>query len=258
MLTIEAFESYVAQTFDKDKLEAVKGQGEYGFTHIGAREIVRVGYCTNLNIETAKEAVQNKIDLLLTHHDAWPFMSGMAEACQELLKSGNVSHYYIHLPLDDALFGNNTTLLQKLGFEVKTPFALEKGFYCGYIGECSEAIEMTELVERLESLLEEAILHWPFGKKEIKRLAVLTGAGFSTKAIDEALKLGCDAYLTGEKLLYTVAYADFREVNLLVGSHTFTELFGLEHFTAMMKTRYPSLAIIPIKERHLEASAYAK
>lgn len=258
MLTIEAFETYVAQIFDKEKLETVKGQGEYGFTHIGAREIVRVGYCTNLNIETAREAVQNKIDLLLTHHDAWSFMKGMAEACQSILESGNVSHYYIHLPLDDASFGNNTTLLQKLGFEVTKPFALEKGFYCGYIGESYEAVEIEKLIERIETLLEEPILHWPFGKKEIKRMAVLTGAGFSTNSIDEALKLGCDAYLTGEKLLYTVSYAAYREVNLLVGSHTFTELFGLEHLTSMMKTRYPSLAIIPIKERHLEAAAYVK
>ncbi len=34
------------------------------------------------------------------------------------------------------------------------------------------------------------------------------------------MDLGCDAYFTGEKILYTIQYAKQANINLIVGSHT--------------------------------------
>lgn len=244
------FEQYVSDVFKKEKLMDAT---EYGFTHVEKDQFIRIGYCTNLTPYTASEAVRQKIDLLLTHHAAWDWMHGMKASCVEELKKGCVSHYFIHLPLDDAPFGNNTTLLEKLGFTVKMPFFKENDYYCGYVGEVEEEIPLNTLIGRVESLLGESVQHWENHDKKIKRLGVVTGAGYSSDALLEAKNLECDAYLTGEKLLYTVLYAEHTKMNLIVGSHTFTELFGLEHFCRMLKTRYPSLAIIPIEAPHLES-----
>ena len=78
-----------------------------------------MGYCTNLTIESAQEAVKNNVNLLITHHDAWEWMSGLKEDALRILKQRNITHFYIHLPLDDAEFGNNTSILKKLGFKVR-------------------------------------------------------------------------------------------------------------------------------------------
>ena len=251
-MLIKDFENFIIDTFTKEKLEIVKGKNEYGFTNIGREDVLKLGYCTNLTIESAQEAVKNNVDLLITHHDAWEWMSGMKEDALEILKQSNITHFYIHLPLDDAEFGNNTSILKKLGFKVIDKFSNDEGMYCGRIGEIDEPIEFEKLVNRIEMLLEEPIRKWKNNERLIKKIGVVTGAGFSAIDIKDAVKLGCDAYFTGEKILYTVQYAQYSKINLIVGSHTFTEIFGLESLAKIINERYPMVEIIRIKEDHIE------
>lgn len=251
-MLIKDFENFIVDTFTKEKLEVVKDKNEYGFTNIGVEDILRVGYCTNLTIESAQEAVKNNVNLLITHHDAWEWMTGIKEEVLGILKQSNITHFYIHLPLDDAEFGNNTSILKKLGFKVIDKFSNDEGMYCGRIGEIDNPIEFEELVIRIEMLLEEPVRKWINNERLIKKIGVVTGAGFSAIDIKDATKLGCDAYFTGEKILYTVQYAKYSKINLIVGSHTFTEIFGLESLAKMLTERYPTVEIIRIKEEHIE------
>ena len=251
-MLIKDFENFIIENFTKEKLEIVKGKNEYGFTNIGREEVFKLGYCTNLTIESAQEAIKNNVDLLITHHDAWEWMSGIKEEALEILKQSNITHFFIHLPLDDAEFGNNTSILKKLGFKVIDKFSNDEGMYCGRIGEIDEPIEFEILVNKIEMLLEEPVRKWKNNTKLIKKIGVVTGAGFSAIDIKDAVNLGCDAYFTGEKLLYTVQYAKYSKINLLVGSHTFTEIFGLESLTIMINEMYPTVEIIRIKEEHIE------
>jgi len=174
-----------------------------------------------LTIESAQESAKIKVDLLITHHDAWEWMSGMKEEAFEILKQSNITHFFIHAPLDDAEFGNNTLLLKKL-------------------------------VNKIEMVLEEPVRKWKNNERLIKKIGVITGAGFGAIDIKDAANLGCDVYFTGEKILYTVQYAKYRKINLIVGSHTFTEIFGLESLVEMINKRYPKVEIIKIKEEHIE------
>ena len=251
-MLIKDFENFIIKTFTKEKLEFVKGKNEYGFTNIGRDDVLKLGYCTNLSIESAQEAVKNNVNLLITHHDAWEWMTGIKEDALEILKQSNITHFYIHLPLDDAEFGNNTSILKKLGFKVIDKFSNDEGMYCGRIGEIEEPIEFEKLVDRIEILLEEPIRKWKNNERLIKKIGVITGAGFSAIDIKEAVSLGCDAYFTGEKILYTVQYAQYSKINLLVGSHTFTEIFGLESLVKMINEKYPLVESIKIKEEHIE------
>ncbi|WBW97332.1 Nif3-like dinuclear metal center hexameric protein [Oceanirhabdus sp. W0125-5] len=251
-MLISDFENFIIEAFTKEKLELVKGKNEYGFTNIGRKDISKLGYCTNLTIESAEEAAKNNVDLLITHHDAWEWMSGIKEEALEILKQSNITHFFIHSPLDDADFGNNTSILNKLGFKVIDKFSDEEGMYCGRIGEIDEPIEFDKLVSKIEMLLDEPVRKWKNNEKLIKKIGVVTGAGFSAVDIKEAVDLGCDAYFTGEKILYTVQYAQYSKINLIVGSHTFTEIFGLESLAKMINERYPMVEIIRIKEEHVE------
>ncbi|MFT5873242.1 MAG: dinuclear metal center YbgI/SA1388 family protein [Clostridium sp.] len=251
-MLIKDFETFIIDVFTKEKLKIVKGKNEYGFTNIGREDVLKLGYCTNLTIESAQEAVKNNVNLLITHHDAWEWMTGLKEDALRILKQSNITHFYIHLPLDDAEFGNNTSILRKLGFKVIDKFSNDDGMYCGRIGEIDEPIEFEKLVNRIEVLLEEPIRKWKNNERLIKKIGVITGAGFSATDIKDAVNLGCDAYFTGEKILYTVQYAQYSKINLIVGSHTFTEIFGLESLVRMINERYPLVDIIRIKEEHIE------
>ena len=147
-MLIKDFENFIIENFTKEKLEIVKGKNEYGFTNIGREEVFKLGYCTNLTIESAQDATENNVDLLITHHDAWEWMSGIKEEALEILKQSNITHFFIHLPLDDAEFGNNTSILKKLGFKVIDKFSNDEGMYCGRIGEIYEPIEFEILVNK--------------------------------------------------------------------------------------------------------------
>lgn len=251
-MLVKEFENFIIDIFTKEKLDIVEGKEEYGFTNIGSKEIFKVGYCTNLTIDTAEEAVKNQVNLIITHHDAWTWMEGMKEDCLKVLKDNNITHFYIHLPLDDAEFGNNVSILNKLDFKVVDKFSNDEGMYCGRIGLLDNPITFEELVGKIEGILEEPVRSWKNNNNLIKKIGVVTGAGFSAIDIKTCVDMGCDAYFTGEKLLYTVEYARYVKINLVVGSHTFTEIFGLETLGSLLKDRYPQLEVIKIGEEHIE------
>ncbi len=89
-------------------------------------------------------------------------------------------------------------------------------------------------------------------KKKVKKVGVLTGAGHSTDHIKFALDKGCDTYITGEASLYTIQYAQFADINLLVGSHTFTEIFGVESLVLKIQELYENISLIKLQEEHFE------
>lgn len=227
---------------------------ESGITVRWAGDVKRIGYCTNLTLDTIEEARKNNVDLMITHHDAWEFIYGLKEACREKLIEYNISHYFNHLPLDDCDFGTNNSLIEKLGLEIIERTHEEDGFFCGRVAEFKEEVTFEELVEKLESILEEPVQSWKFKEGKIKRVGLVCGGGGFTTDVREAIDRNCDVYITGEKVLYTIEYAKFAGINLIVGSHTFTELFGIESLAMKIKDKFKDIEIVRLYEEHLEAN----
>lgn len=227
---------------------------ESGITVRGTGDVKRIGYCTNLTLDTIEEARKNNVDLIITHHDAWEFIYGLNEACKEKLIEYNISHYFNHLPLDDCDFGTNNSLIEKLGLEIIERTHEEDGFFCGRIAEFKEEVKFEGLVEKLESILEEPVQSWKFREGKIKRVGLVCGGGGFTTDVREAIDRNCDVYITGEKVLYTIEYAKFAGVNLIVGSHTFTELFGMESLAMKIKDKFKDIEIVRLYEEHLETN----
>lgn len=249
-MLIQEFQTLVTDLFGKNKLELL--QDESGFTYQSEKEIRRIGYATNLTLETVREAIKQEVDLMITHHDAWEFVYGMKEQCLNLLRENQISHYFAHLPLDDAVFGTGASLLEELGLTVVDQTHLHKGYYCGRIGEFQEEVDFTELVQRIESLLDEPVKVWKNHDRLIKRVCIVTGGGSMTADVKEAVDQQCDLYITGEKVLYTIQYAKIAEIDLIVGSHTFTEIFGVERLARKVKEAFSEVEIVQLKEEHIE------
>jgi putative NIF3 family GTP cyclohydrolase 1 type 2 len=227
LATPSQVQSCIVGVFDADKLEQCRD--EWGFTWVAEGPVLRIGYATNLTPEVAEEAVRQEVELVLTHHDAWPFLYGMAERCAALLHPQGISHCFFHAPLDDAGFGNNTALAERLGLRVTAKCALYRDtFFCGRIGELEQPVDFGAMLARLEEALGETVRAWRHSERPVQRAYVATGGGHTTDLLKEAVDRGCDTYITGEKMLYTVEYARFAGLNLLVGSHTGTELLGTE------------------------------
>lgn len=228
------------------------GDDEYGFTNISNEEFQKIGYATNLTLETIEEARKHDVEMMITHHAAWSFIHGMEEACIEKLKDYNINHFWIHLPLDFVEFGTCTSLFQAINMDEIIKYSTYEEEELPGIGEYDKPISFLQLVNRVEGTLEESVKAWRNNAKEVKRVAILTGAGNNTNLIKYARENGCDTYITGEKTLYTVQYAKFAGVNLIVGSHTFTEIYGVESFAKRLKEMDETLHIVRLQEEHLE------
>lgn len=251
-MRLDDIEQYIRSLFNT--IDNENFDKESGITVRGIEEIKSIGYCTNLTLETIEEAKKCNVDLIITHHDAWEFIYGLKDACKEKLLEYNISHYYNHLPLDDCDFGTNNSLAERLGLKIIEKSNEEDGFYCGRIAEFQEEISFKELVDKLEDILEEPVKAWQFKDGNIKKVGFVCGGGGFTSDVKVAVDKDCDVYITGEKVLYTIEYAQFAKINLIIGSHTFTEIFGVESLAKKIKEGVHDLDIIQLKEEHLEAS----
>lgn len=245
-------QEYLDQLFNREKLAAFPG--EHGFTYIAGEEFGRIGYATNLTPGTITAAAAERVDLLVTHHDAWDFVYWMKERCLGMMAELGLSHYFNHAPLDDADFGTNASLMKKIGIRETVKSNLyEKTFYTGRVGEFAQAIPFEALVRLLESILEEPVLAWKNNDRPVRKVGVVTGGGLMTGDVREIVELGGEVYITGERVLYTIEYARFAGINLVVGSHTFTEIFGVEGLALKIKETFGEVTVIRLKEDHLEA-----
>ncbi|MGE5396635.1 MAG: Nif3-like dinuclear metal center hexameric protein [Chitinophagales bacterium] len=250
-MTINELNDYLINLFEADKRESFPG--EFGLTIKGRPTVNRVGYATNLTMETIEAAEKNNVDLILTHHDAWELIFGLKEVCTKRLTELGISHFFAHALLDDADFGTNVALMERLGATVIEKSNPYQGLlYAGRVGEFIEPIPFTDLVKRVETLLEEPVRSWQNRPGPVQKLCVVTGGGFMTDEIHDAVERGCDTYITGEKMLYSIEYAAFAGINLIVGSHTFTEVFGVENLAQKVGSAFPSLEIVRLPESHIE------
>jgi len=249
-MNLAQFDASIEKLFNKELLEEFND--DYGFTNKTNDSIKKIGYCTNLSLEVIEQAKNNQVDLIVTHHDAWDFLFGLKEQCQKKLKEYNISHFWIHGPLDFIDFGTSTSLMKVMGIDhIIKRSTYDHGENPG-IGEFSEPVDFHVLVQKMSAELEEPVRNWKNNDKQVKRVGVLTGAGHSSNHIKVALEERCDTYITGEATLYTIQYAQFVGINLLVGSHTFTEIYGVESLVKELRGLNEDITIIKLREEHFE------
>lgn len=248
-MKLQELEVFIENLFPTSSKTDYKIQS--GFTNKIVREIKRIGYCTNLTVETTEKAAKEKVDLLLTHHDAWDFLYGMKEKCQENLKKYEIAHYFNHLPLDDCDFGTNASLLKALGLTEINKTHFFEGYFCGRIAKPNEPLSFDELVKNLELTLNEPVRSWKFIEKPVEKVGLVCGGGGATADVKEAVHNNCDTYITSERNLYTLQYARLARINLIIGSHTGTELFGIENLSNLIKASY-EIETVRIIEDYIE------
>ncbi|MCG1022901.1 Nif3-like dinuclear metal center hexameric protein [Sutcliffiella horikoshii] len=251
-MNITQFKTIINKLFPGNLMEEFND--DYGFNNTSNNIIKTIGYSTNLSIEVIEQAKTAQVDLILTHHDAWDFIYGLKDECIKRLKEYNISHFWIHGPLDYIEFGTCTSLMNKIGIDNIIRFSEYKNYSVPGIGEFNEAKSFEDLLKKMKIELNEPVRAWKNHKNKVKKVGVLTGAGHSTDHIKFAFDQGCDTYITGEVSLYTIQYAQFVGVNLLVGSHTFTEIFGVESLALEIMERNVDLTLIQLKEEHFELS----
>ncbi|WP_304222896.1 Nif3-like dinuclear metal center hexameric protein [Gracilinema caldarium] len=193
-------------------------------------DIKKVAFAVDASLESFTLAAQRGAGMLFVHHGLlWgkpTALTGIMRTRLQVLFENNIALYAVHLPLDQhPEVGNNAVLADLLGLEQREPFGLYHDQKIGYKGIFKEPVSIEEAVKRISFMDRPPIGVFPFGKKEIRSCAVVSGGApmEAFQAVDE----GLDLYITGESSHSVYHYAIEGKLNMIAGGHYSTEVWGV-------------------------------
>jgi len=220
------------------------------------RQVKKIGWAVDADMESIRKAGKGKVDFLIVHHGLFWGSSVLdrkirAKRIREAKRLG-IAIYSSHLPLDaHPEWGNSVGLLRALGLEKwkRKGFGKAMGREIGYKIEGGGRIQRGELARRLALLRSdhagqvgsfeglqnikgvkvrgyESVKVVGSGPKVCRRIGIVTG-GFGD--LDQVVKAGLDTLITGESDYPTEVKARELGINLILGGHRETEVFGVRY-----------------------------
>lgn len=195
----------------------------------GRKEVGRIISGVTASQALLDLAVKAEADLVLVHHGYFwkgedPRIVGIKGRRIRTLLQHDISLLAYHLPLDGhAELGNNTWLGRLLGFPIDGRF-LEGDI--GMYGTLSEAMSLIDLANLIMTKLERKPLVIKAGNRPISKIAWCSGA--AQGYLEEAARLGADAYISGEISEHTVHIARELGIHYIAAGHHATERRGIE------------------------------
>ena len=187
-------------------------------------EVRRALITLDITEEIVDYAVQNKFDLILSHH---PLIFRPLGAITEddhvsrkviTLIKNDVSVISLHTRADKCEGGVNDILCDILGIRQATPFG-EGGI--GRIGTLDEELTMEDFSYLLKGLLDCDGVKVADACIPVQRVAVVGGDGKDMVA--DALRMGADTFVSGRISYNIMAEAAEMGMNMIEAGHFFTE-----------------------------------
>jgi len=207
------------------------------------RQVKKVGWAVDADLESIRKAGKEKVDFLIVHHGLFWGNSTLdrkmrSRRIREAKRLG-VAIYSSHLPLDaHPELGNSIGLLRALGLghTKRKPFGMAMGRAIGWKVEggrwkVRDLVKKAVLLrsshtERVGSFagFEGRVQVIGAGPKICRKIGIVTG-GFGD--LDQVVKAGIDTLITGEVDYPTEVKAKELGINLILGGHRETEVFGV-------------------------------
>ncbi|MDD4077233.1 MAG: Nif3-like dinuclear metal center hexameric protein [Bacilli bacterium] len=213
----------LASDFDIARIGLIIGDGNLPLNNILL--------ALDLTPDTLDEAISKNANLIITHHPfifnpifKIPFSTPQGTIIKKMC-AHNISLYVAHTNLDVAKGGVNDTLAEILGLvNVKIiNNEVSKDNFLRY-GEIPSML-FAEFVSFVRKRLNVSALKMVGNaKKTIKRVGIVGGAGATSEAIERAIALGLDCYITGEIKLHIAQSANNYGLALIEVGHGIEKL----------------------------------
>lgn len=200
-------------------------------------EITKVLVCLDFDKNTLEQAIEQKCELIITHHPAI-FKPINALTNPLLLKavSHNIAVYSCHTNLDTAEGGVNDALAQKLGLKCIKSDAILR------FGSLNEEMTEKDFCEYVKTCLDVSTLRINNIKKTVKKVGVVGGSG--ADFMELAVKNGCDAFLTGEASYHEAQAAENEELFLVCAGHFETEVPVVPVLSERIQKEFPEIEVV--------------
>jgi len=201
--------------------------------------VTRLGAAVDVSTRVLIEAAKKRVDLLIVHHGLfWPGLQPVRSALRRQLRlafESDIALYSAHLPLDvHPKVGNNARFVAALGLKSAQPFLEEKGQPVGLKARAS--LPRDDFVRKLQKALNCPVKVFAFGPKRTRTIGIITGGAGSE--IYRVAQENIDTFITGEAPHWAAVAAEELGMNLLLGGHYATEVFGVKALAAHLSERF--------------------
>jgi putative NIF3 family GTP cyclohydrolase 1 type 2 len=183
-------------------------------------EVRRVAFAVDASAKAVAAAVRDRAQLLVVHHGiSWGggikrIDGGVYEVVKAAMDA-DIAIYASHLPLDaHPTLGNNAGLAKSLGLKRTKPAFCYHGNVIGLVGFRRESFG---------------------GRLRLRKIGVCSGG--AGEFAEEAKRLGCDLFETGEASWGDVIAAENCGIKMECLGHYETEVYGVRALAAEMKKR---------------------
>ena len=205
--------------------------------------------CLDVNEKMVDEAIRKGCNLIVSHHPllfrGLKTISDLTDVQRTVMKAiqQGIAVISMHTNMDNAKGGVNFRIAQKLGltdgqfFASKLVDGQEAG--SGVIGSFAEAMAANDFVLAVKKAFDvECAMCNELLRRPIKKVAICGGAG--DFLLDEALKAGADAFITGE-MHYHQYFGYEQRIQICVIGHYQSEQYTAEVFEEIINKACPDV-----------------
>lgn len=187
-------------------------------------------------------AVEAGADAVLVHHGYFwrgedSVITGLKRKRIKTLLDHEISLLAYHLPLDaHAELGNNVQLGAVLGLVPTGELLKQNNQVMGLMADLDVPESGEQMSDRIAAALGRKPQHIDAPDRLIKRIAWCTGA--AQQYIEQAARMGADAYISGEISEQTVHSAQEHGLHYFAAGHHATERYGVKALGEMIAQRF--------------------
>ena len=211
----------------------------------GNAPVTRVLLALDITMPVIEQARVTGAELIVSHHPLiWDTHKHVTDRCFQQEKvmtmlENRIAGICMHTNLDEARDGVDDTLVETLG--LRSLGALAEG-RIGHICELPEPMTLPDFLGMVKARLHADGLRYCDGGRPVKRVA--TGCGSCGEYLEEAVKAGCDTFLTGDVKYNYFLDALGQGVSLIDAGHYPTENPIVEKLAGKLRSRFPELEIL--------------
>jgi dinuclear metal center YbgI/SA1388 family protein len=218
---------------------------------VGRRDqnVQKLMTCLTVTPESAAEAVEAGVDLIVTHHPM-PFLATKRITDETTvgrilldLIAARTAVYSPHTAFDSASQGVNERLAAGLGLRDVAPLTPHpEGQGTGRWGRLERVVSLAELAQRLKKFLSIERLQL-VGQLDRAIQSVAIGCGAADELLDLARANQCDAMVLGEARFHTCLEAEALGIALLLPGHFASERFAVECLAEVLAKQFPEVEV---------------
>ncbi len=209
------------------------------------KNIKKILLALDLIDDVVEEAINNDIDLIITHHplifksiNKINMSTNLGRRIINLIKN-DICVYSAHTNLDISNFGTNDALFDVLNLKDKEHFFEEKNnFSLGRVGNLKNSMKLKDFLEIVKEKLNlDSVRYVGDIDKEIKRVGMCTGSGSSADMFKLAKEKNCDVYITGDIRYHEAQIAVEEDLILIDGTHYGTENLVMPYLKSFLEKK---------------------